>query len=391
VTKDNIMQISRRGQIDPFLVMEVMRAADARAATGADVLHLEVGQPSTQAPASVLRAAHAALDADKLGYTDAFGLPELREKLAGHYKATYGVTVDPARICPTVGSSGGFLLAFLAAFDAGARVALASPGYPAYRNILSALGIEVVEILTGPESGFHPTVEQLSAVQPLDGVIVASPANPTGTVLSREALGALLSWCRNHGVRLVSDEIYHGLTYTGAATCALELPESGGERAIIVNSFSKYFSMTGWRLGWLILPEDLVRSVECLAQNFFISAPTLAQRAALGAFEATEELEANRQRYARNRAILLEELPKAGFSQFAPADGAFYLYADVGHLTNDSVAFCQRILMETGVAITPGVDFDPQRGSSTVRFSFAGSEDAMRESARRLIEWSQQR
>jgi aspartate/methionine/tyrosine aminotransferase len=379
------LKVAARGRIDPFIVMEVVRAAEARAAAGGDVLHLEIGQPATAAPAGVRAAAAAALNRETLGYTEALGLRALREKLADHYRTTYGVIVSPDRIILTVGSSGGFQLGFLAAFEPGDRVALASPGYPAYRNILKALGIEVVEILAGPESGYQPTIAQLEAAGPLAGLIVASPANPTGTILSAEALRALAVWCSANTVRMVSDEIYHGLTYGQRATSALEVTQD----ALVVNSFSKYFAMTGWRLGWLVMPEDLVRPIECLAQNMVISAPTLSQHAALAAFGCIDELEANRLAYARNRDILLNELPSAGFRDFAPPDGAFYLYARVDHLTDDSEVFCRRILAETGVAITPGIDFDPQRGRGFVRFSFAGAESTMLEAARRLRIWRQ--
>ncbi|MFD2264479.1 pyridoxal phosphate-dependent aminotransferase [Lacibacterium aquatile] len=381
------MKVADRGRIDPFIVMEVMRAAGLREAAGGDVLHLEVGQPSTPAPAKVREAAVAALNADKLGYTEAQGILPLREALAKYYRTTYGVSVDPDRFVLTVGSSGAFLLGFLAAFDAGARVALASPGYPAYRNILKALDIEVVEILAGPETGYQPTPEQLEAAGPLDGVIVASPANPTGTILSEAHMRALALWCQRKKVRLISDEIYHGLTYGARATSALEITDD----ALIVNSFSKYFSMTGWRLGWMVMPKDLVRPIECLAQNMVISAPTLAQHAAVAAFDCIEELEANRLAYARNREILLNELPGAGFKEMAPADGAFYLYAKTDHLGDDSEALCRELLEKTGVAITPGIDFDPSRGRSFVRFSFAGSEATMVEAAKRLKIWAQAR
>lgn len=378
------MQGSKRGAIPPFFVMEVMRAAFARERAGLDVLHLEVGQPSTGAPRGVLDAAHAALDADKLGYTDALGIPPLRAAIATWYRDRYGVAVDEQRIAVTTGSSGAFQLGFLAAFDPGDRVAMASPSYPAYRHTLTAIGVEPVELPTGPETGFQPTVDLLEKLdRPIQGLIVASPANPTGTMLSREELTALARWCDANGVRLVSDEIYHGLTYGTQAVTAAAV----SERAIVVNSFSKYFSMTGWRLGWMVLPPELVRSVECLAQNLFISAPTLSQVAAVAAFACTEELDAHVARYARNRALLLEELPKAGFTKLAPADGAFYIYADVSDMTDDSEAFCRRLLEDTGVAATPGIDFDPARGRHFMRFSFAGSEEVIAEAARRLIAW----
>ena len=283
----------------------------------------------------------------------------------------------------TTGSSGAFILSFLAAFDAGSRVAITAPGYPAYRNILSALGIEVVEIEVGPASRFQPTPALLDRAGRLDGLIVASPANPTGTMLSAADLAALAAHCADRAMRLVSDEIYHGITYAGPATTALSVTD----RAIVINSFSKYFSMTGWRLGWMVLPEELVRPVECLAQNLFISPPALSQVAAVEVFACRDELEANVRRYAANRAVLLEALPAAGLTRFAPPDGAFYLYVDVGHLTNDSAEFCRRVLAETGVAITPGIDFDPSRGARTLRISFAGSTETIAEAARRLRAW----
>ncbi len=376
--------ISQRGQIPPFFVMEVMRAAFERERAGLEVLHLEVGQPSTGAPQGVIEAAQRALTSDKLGYTDALGIPPLRAAIARWYRDRYGVDIPEGRIAVTVGSSGAFQLGFLAAFDPGDRVAMASPSYPAYRHTLTAIGVEPVEIEAGPETGFQPTVAMLEALdKPIKGLIVASPANPTGTMLSRAQLTELADWCTRNGVRLVSDEIYHGLTYgTEAVTAAAISPD-----ALVVNSFSKYFSMTGWRLGWMVLPEALVRSVECLAQNLFISAPTLSQMAAVAAFDCTEELDRHVARYARNRELLLRELPKAGFDRIAPADGAFYVYADVSAMTDDSEAFCKRLLAETGIAATPGIDFDPARGRRFMRFSFAGAEETMAEAARRLIAW----
>ena len=375
------LKVAQRGRISPFIVMDVVRAANAQAAAGSEVLHLEVGQPATKAPQPVLDAAKRALDDSLIGYSDAFGLPELRQALAGHYAALYGVELDPARIAATPGSSGGFLLAFLAAFEPGDRVALAAPGYPAYRNILQALDVEAVLLETDLEHRYQPTPDLLQGAGRLDGLIVASPSNPTGTVLDLAALRALVDYCAAEGIRLVSDEIYHGITYEERATSALELTDT----AIVINSFSKYFCMTGWRLGWMVLPEDLVRPVECLAQNFFVAAPTLSQHAAVAAFDCRPELDARVAAYARNRSLLLERLPHAGFERLAPADGAFYLYADAGRLTNDSPALCARILKETGVALTPGVDFDPARGHRFVRFSFAGSEGDMRAACDRLI------
>ena len=379
------LKVSRRGQIPPFIVMDVMRAANERAAAGADVLHLEVGQPATGAPAGVIAAAHAALGNDRLGYTEAFGLPALRERIAGHYRDAYKIVIDPARIVLTTGSSGAFVLAFLAAFEAGDRVALAAPSYPAYRNILTALGLIPIELEAGPAQRYQATVELVqNCPEPIDGLIVASPANPTGTMLSPSELAGLAQHCSASGIRLISDEIYHGLTY-GSITATTAAAFS--DDAIVVNSFSKYFSMTGWRLGWMIVPPSLLRAVECLAQNFFISPPSLSQHAALAAFDCHDELQRNLARYAENRALLLSELPRAGLDRLAPADGAFYLYADVGHLTNDSAEFCRRMLIETGIACTPGTDFDRARGNATLRISFAGSTATMAEAARRLRNW----
>jgi aspartate/methionine/tyrosine aminotransferase len=378
------VKTSRRGDVPPFYAMEVLREANTRAAAGEQVLHLEVGQPGTAAPSGVIEAAKHALASHRLGYTEALGVGDLRQRIALHYRDMYGLAVDPARVVITTGSSGGFMLSFLAAFDHGDRVALAAPGYPAYRNILQALGLSPVSIPTGADSRFQPTVAHLAALEPVvQGLIVASPSNPTGTMLSRSELGALYAHCRDRGIRLISDEIYHGITYGEPATTVL----SFGDAAIVVNSFSKYFSMTGWRLGWMILPEDLLRPVERLAQNLFISPPTLPQLAAQAVFDCKEELDGNVRRYGENRRILLENLPRAGFDNLAPADGAFYIYADVSRLTNDSQEFCRRMLAETGVAATPGIDFDPERGHRFVRFSFAGATADIATAAERLITW----
>lgn len=378
------MKIAKRGNVPPFIVMEMLTAANRRAAEGGDVLHLELGEPSTSAPARVIEEAKRVLDAGPLGYTESTGLPALRARIARYYRETDGFEVAPERIVITTGSSGGFVLAVLAAFDVGDRVALAAPGYPAYRNILAALGIDPIVIETGAETRFQPTPAHLDALKaPIDGLIIASPSNPAGTVLSRDEIRALADYCTAHRIRLLSDEIYHGITYGAPATSALAV--SGD--AVVIDSFSKYFSMMGWRLGWLVLPEDLLRPVERLSQSLFISPPTLSQRAALKVFDCEDELKANVRRYAQNRAYLLEHLPKAGFDKLAPADGAFYLYADVRHLTNDSEDLCRRLLAETGVAITPGVDFDPARGHNFVRFSYAGSQSDMIEAVRRLKAW----
>ena len=377
-------KVAGRGAISPFIVMDVMRDAAARQAQGGDVIHLEVGQPSGQAPAAVIAAAAKALAADDLGYTLALGHEPLRRRIARHYRDTYGVAVDAERVVITTGSSGAFLLAFLAAFAPGDRVAVAAPGYPAYRNILKALDIESVPVPVGPASRWQLTAAVLEGVGKLDGAIVASPSNPTGSMLNAAEMADLAEWCENRGVRLVSDEIYHGITYeTPAATAA----GIAGGHAVVVNSFSKYFAMTGWRLGWMVAPPDLLRAVECLQQNLFIAPPTLAQLAAPAVFDCTDELDARVRRYRANRDVLLEELPKAGFDRMAAADGAFYLYADIGAITNDSPEFCRRMLAEIGVAATPGIDFDPAQGHRTMRFCFAGSTADVVEAARRIKAW----
>ncbi|MEI6559463.1 MAG: pyridoxal phosphate-dependent aminotransferase [Rhodospirillaceae bacterium] len=377
------LTVAGRGIIPPFFVMEVMRAACEREAAGGEVLHLEVGQPSTPAPAPVILAARAALDSDRLGYTEALGIPPLRAAISRHYRDRYGLEVPARRVVVTTGSSGGFVLAFLAAFSAGDRVAMATPGYPCYRNILAALGVTPVEIAVGPDSRFQPTPALLEAAGPLDGLIIASPANPTGTMIPAAELAALVGYCRHRGIRVISDEIYHGITYGEPAASAL----GAGDEVVVLNSFSKYFSMTGWRLGWMVVPEALIRPVECLVQNLFISAPTLSQLGAVAAFGCRDELDGHVARYARSRALLLAELPKAGLDRLAPAEGAFYLYADVSALTDDSEAWCKRLLAETGIAITPGIDFDPARGRRFVRLSFAGATDTIAEAARRLAGW----
>ena len=378
------LKTSRRGAIPAFIALEMLREANARAAAGDSVIHLEIGQPSTAAPRAVVDAAKRALDTHQIGYTEALGLPELRRRIARHYRDFYRVEVDPAQVVVTTGSSGAFLLGFLAAFDAGDRVALAAPGYPAYRNILLALDLEPVELATGPESRYQPTIEHLEAVEGrLDGLIVASPANPTGTMLRSDELERLCRHCAARGIRVISDEIYHGITYGVPPASAAAL----GGGAIVFNSFSKYFSMTGWRLGWMIAPRELLRPIESLAQNLFISPPTLPQHAALAVFDCMAELDANVRRYAENRALLLERLPAAGFDRLTPPDGAFYLFADVSRLTNDSHAFCSRMLAEAGVAATPGADFDTARGHRHLRFSFAGSTADMEEAVRRLAAW----
>ena len=376
--------VSRRaGAVDPFIVMDVMAAAAEKEAAGDTVIHLEVGQPSTPAPRGALAAAHAALDSDRIGYVAALGIPALRERIARHYREAYGADVAAERVIVTTGSSGGFPLAFLASFDAGDRVALAAPGYPAYRNILAALNLEAVDLPTTAADRFQPTVAALEKAGPIAGLIVASPSNPTGTMVNRAEMAALAQWCNARGVRLISDEIYHGIVYEGEAVSAAEVTD----QAIVVNSFSKYFSMTGWRVGWLVVPPELVRPIERLSQNFVISVPTLSQHAALAAFDCREELDGHVRRYRANRDLLMAGLPAVGLDPLAPAQGAFYLYADIAHLTNDSRDFCKRMLAEAGVATTPGVDFDRARGAGTLRISFAGSTNEMEEAVRRLKAW----
>jgi len=381
------MKISRRSAVDPFIVMDVMEAARRREAAGASVIHMEVGQPGTPAPRLAVEALERALRSDALGYTVALGLPALRERIARLYRDWHGLDVPAERIAVTTGSSAGFLLSFLSLFDAGDRVAIADPGYPSYRNILKALNLEPVRLEAGPNTRFQPTPGLIDAIEaesgPVQGLLTASPANPTGTMLDLADLTALAAACAARGAAFISDEIYHGISYGEPAHTALEVTDD----VFVVNSFSKYFSMTGWRIGWLVVPESHVRTVERLAQNLFICAPNASQVAALGALEAEEELEANVTVYARNRDILLEELPKAGIGAFAPCDGAFYLYADISDLTDDSRAFCDRMLAEAGVAATPGHDFDPVRGARTMRFSFARSTPEIIEGARRLKAW----
>jgi aspartate/methionine/tyrosine aminotransferase len=377
---------ARRSAIASFIVMDVMSAAAAREARGGSVIHMEVGQPATAAPRAAREAVRRALEQERLGYTLALGMEPLRRRIARLYRDWYGLDLDPGRVVVTTGSSGAFVLAFLALFDAGATVALTAPGYPCYRHILSTLGIRPHIIETGPETRWMPTVESIRALAdagPLDGLLIASPANPTGTMLEPGRLAAITALCRERKIWFISDEIYHGLVYSGAQATAL----GASDDVIVINSFSKYFSMTGWRVGWMVVPEGLVRTVERLAQNLFISPPAVAQIAALGAFDGADELEANRRVYAENRELLLRELPKAGLDEIAPADGAFYLYAGVGHVTDDSRALAARMLEETGVAATPGLDFDERRGGMFLRFSYAGATADMAEAARRLARW----
>lgn len=385
------MKVSRRSQVPPFAVMAVLAAANARRAAGHDVLNLCAGEPSAGAADVVRERAADLLRRGDLGYTEAQGVPALRAEIAGHYRRWYDVEVDPARIAVTTGSSGGFLLTFLAAFDVGDRVALARPGYPAYKNILTALGCEVVELDCGPETRYQPTVSQLMEAYyggGLDGLIVASPANPTGTMIAPAELDAVSRWCAEHEVRLVSDEIYHGIAYSQdvlqatAATCT-------DRGAVVVNSFSKYWAMTGWRLGWLVLPDELVGPVDALAGNVALSPPALAQHAGIAAFstEGYAAAAANVERYAASRTALLDRVDELGWRPVAPADGAFYLYGNIARTGLDAVTYCSRLLAEADVAITPGTDFDGERGRDWVRLSFAAAPDVVARAVDRIVAW----
>ncbi|PJF10944.1 pyridoxal phosphate-dependent aminotransferase [Pseudorhodobacter sp. MZDSW-24AT] len=373
------MKSSSRGEVDPFIVMDVMEEARQLEAAGRRIIHMEVGQPGTPAPEAARAALGQAMAAGSLGYTVALGLPELRAGIAALYQRWYGVDLDPNRVVVTAGSSAAFLLAFTALFEAGDRVALGEPGYPSYRQILRALSLQPVGIPTRAENRLQPVPADLAGVE-MAGLIVASPGNPTGTMLDHAALSALISHCAERGISFVSDEIYHGLHYGARAVSALEITDE----AYVINSFSKYFSMTGWRVGWMVVPEAHVRKVERLAQNMFICPPHASQVVALAALDCVDELEANRATYAANRALLLEGLPQAGFTKVAPPDGAFYVYADVSELTTDSLAFAREILHEAGVAVTPGVDFDPLRGRQTLRFSYARGKADIVEGLARL-------
>jgi aspartate/methionine/tyrosine aminotransferase len=364
--------------------MRVIDAVVARRAAGLPVVDLSAGQPSTSAPASVRATAIEAIGSDLIGYTNALGIPALRAAIAAHYQHTDGLDIDPANVAVTTGSSGAFLYAFLAAFDPGDRVAMARPGYPAYRNMLTALGCEVVELPCGPQSRFQPTIEQLDALDEAPaGLVLASPANPTGTMVDAAELAALTAWCDAHGTRLISDEIYHGITFGMAAASAWRTTR----HAVVVNSFSKYFSMTGWRIGWLLVPDELCDAVDRLAGNFAICPPALSQLAAVAAFDDYDELDANVARYAANRAMLLDALPQVGLDRLAPADGAFYIYADVSRWTNDSIGFAARLLAEAGVAVAPGIDFDPVDGMKFIRMCFAGDAAEIGQGVGWLGEW----
>ncbi len=372
------MRASRRSDVDPFIVMDVMEAARQAEAAGRHIIHMEVGQPGTPAPLGAREALTRAMTQDSLGYTVALGVPELRARIARLYRDWYGLDLNPDRVIVTPGSSGAFLLAFTALFDAGDRVGLGEPGYPSYRQILKALSLYPVGLRTRLENRLQPVPDEVPAN--LHGLIVASPANPSGTMLSREALAGLIERSAEIGASFISDEIYHGIQYEGRAISALEISDD----VCVINSFSKYFSMTGWRVGWMVVPETDVRMYERLAQNMFICAPHASQVAALAAMECDAELQANMAAYTKNRRLMLEGLPKAGFDRIAPPDGAFYVYADVSDITGDSLGFCREILEQVGVSVTPGLDFDPHRGHGTIRFSYARATTDIAEGLERL-------
>jgi len=385
-TAKRLLVPSARSEVPPFMVMDVMAAAGRIEAAGGKVIHMEVGQPAAPAPATAIAAARAALVSGRLGYTETLGIPSLRARIARHYRDSHGVEIDPARVVVTTGSSAGFILAFLALFEAGDRVAVAVPGYPPYRHILSALGCEPVMIETTAATRFAITPELLLAAHrmtPLKGVLVASPANPTGTMMTAAALRDLQDAAEDAGIRFISDEIYHGLDYAFAAATAAQ-PASN---AVVINSFSKYFCMTGWRIGWMVVPEPLIRPIDRLQGNLAISVPTLSQIAALAAFDGRAEMEAVKHSYEDNRRILLEGLPPAGLDRMLPVDGAFYLYTDVSRFCTDSHEFANRLLAETHIAATPGIDFDPIKGASFIRFCYAGAAAEMHEAVARIGQW----
>jgi aspartate/methionine/tyrosine aminotransferase len=377
---------SRRADIAPFLAMDVMREARVLEASGKRIIHMELGEPGAPAPERVRRAAAAALDQGALGYSEARGDARLRKRIAAHYAETYDVDLSPDDVIVTTGSSGAFMLAFLAGFDAGARIAMAVPGYPAYANILDSLGLRAAPIEVGPQDRFTLTAARLEEAhrrEKLDGVLLMSPANPTGTMLPADELRRICEFCDSAGVLPISDEIYHGLEYEAPAETARRFSRN----AIVVNSFSKYYAMTGWRLGWLVAPRPLLRPLERLQQSLAICPPTLSQIAALKAFDARDQLETIKSGYTRSRALLMDLLPRIGLPRFAPPDGAFYIYADIGHLTDDSTLFCKRLLEEAGVATTPGVDFDRARGKTALRLSYAGPERDVALGLERLAIW----
>lgn len=369
--------------IDPFHAIAISREAHAMEAAGRSVIHMEFGQPSTGAPAAAIATAHHVLDTDPMGYWES---PALKERIAALYRERHGVTVDPERVVLTCGASPGLVLALTCLFTPGMRVATARPGYVAYRNTLKALYLEPVEVACGPEQRYQISASALAALDPApDGLILASPANPTGTIIPPDELAAIARLCADRGVRIISDEIYHGLSFDAPAASMLEHAPD----AIVVNSFSKYFSMAGWRLGWIVAPPALVDAARARMGNLFLTPPVLAQQAGLAAFDCADELDGHVATYRRNRELLLAALPTLGLSSIAPPDGAFYIYADVGHLTDDSLSFCRRLLANTGVATAPGVDFDPVQGHRFIRLSFAVSTDRVEDAIARLIPWFQ--
>lgn len=382
---------SQRSDVEPFHAMDVLAMANAMVADGKDIVSLCVGQPGAPAPDTALVAARTALETGKLGYTNAAGTTSFRNKIANHYSLQYGVEVSPERVFATTGSSAGFNLAFLAAFDAGDRIAIATPGYPAYRNIMRALSIEPIEIETDENTRWAMTADHIReahAHSPLKGVLIASPGNPSGTMMQPEALKEIVDICDELGLWLISDEIYHGLTYGDATGIEEETALRYSDQTIVINSFSKYYCMTGWRIGWMILPQSLVRPVERIAQSLYISPPELSQIAAVAAFDGKQQLQQVKAGYEVNRAIMIDALPKLGFTNILPIDGAFYAYASVENFTDDSMEFAKQILRETGVAITPGLDFDPVRGPGFIRFSFAGTKSDIETAIERLGNWS---
>ena len=381
-----LLKPSKRSDVPPFIVMDVMAAAAQREAQGVHIIHMEVGQPAAPAPATAIKAAQDALTRGRIGYTETLGIPSLRARIARHYQDAYDLALDPARVVVTTGSSGGFILAFLSMFEPGDRVALANPGYPPYRHILSALGCEPALIETSAETRWALSAKALIAAHqraPLKGVVIASPANPTGTMMDADALTRLIAVAEAEGIRVISDEIYHGLDYAFAAETAAHT----SEHVVVINSFSKYFCMTGWRVGWMVVPDVLVRPIERLQGNLAISVPTLSQVAAEAAFDGREEMEAVKHGYEENRRILTEGLPKAGLDKFLPVDGAFYLYADISRFSDDSLDFAKRMLNEANVAATPGIDFDPVNGRHFLRFCYAGSSAEIHEAVDRIGRW----
>lgn len=379
-------KLSRRSEVSPFLAMDALREAKELERAGRRIIHMELGEPGAPTPQAIRQAGVSALSRGQLGYGEALGHLVLREQIAAFYEKKYRVKIAPDRIVITTGSSGAFLLTLIAGFDPGARIAVTQPGYPAYTNILTALGLKSAHLSLSFENNFTPTAPLLAALhkeEKLQGALLMNPANPTGTMISNEALADICRFCELENITFISDEIYHGLEYEKQAQSALCFSEN----AIIVNSFSKYYAMTGWRLGWIVAPTTWVRALERLQQSLAICPPTLSQTAALAAFSAHEEVENNRLIYARNRQLLLDRLPTIGLSRFAPPDGAFYFYVDVSRFTTDSLSFSRRLLIEAGVAVTPGVDFDPQNGGHWIRLSYAGPETEVAEGVARLADW----